>query len=38
VQCGNKSLLKLELVHPAGKRETAATDWWNGLKGIPKFD
>jgi methionyl-tRNA formyltransferase len=38
VQCGNKSLLKLELVQPAGKRETAATDWWNGLKGIPKFD
>tara|TARA_B110000503_G_scaffold11667_1_gene15765 strand:- start:64 stop:972 length:909 start_codon:yes stop_codon:yes gene_type:complete len=38
VQCGSKSLLKLELVQPAGKRETAATDWWNGLKGTAKFD
>lgn len=38
VQCGNASSLKLELVQPAGKRETVATDWWNGLKGIAKFD
>jgi len=38
VQCGSASSLKLELVQPAGKRETAATDWWNGLKGIAKFD
>jgi methionyl-tRNA formyltransferase len=38
VHCGNGSSLKLELVQPAGRRETAATDWWNGLKGIAKFD
>jgi methionyl-tRNA formyltransferase len=38
VQCGSASSLTLELVQPAGKRETAATDWWNGLKGIAKFD
>ena len=38
VQCGDKSSLRLELVQPAGKRETVATDWWNGLKGTAKFD
>jgi len=38
VQCGNSSFLKLELVQPAGKRETEAIDWWNGLKGRAKFD
>ena len=38
VQCGDKSSLRLELVQPAGKRETAAQDWWNGLKGTAKFD
>jgi methionyl-tRNA formyltransferase len=38
VQGGNRSSPRLELVQPAGKRETAATDWWNGLKGIAKFD
>jgi methionyl-tRNA formyltransferase len=38
VQCGVKSSLRLELVQPAGKRETVATDWWNGLKGTAKFD
>jgi methionyl-tRNA formyltransferase len=38
VQCGSASSLMLELVQPAGKREIAATDWWNGLKGIAQFD
>ena len=38
VQCGNGTLLKLQLVQPAGRRETAAQDWWNGLKGTAKFD
>ena len=38
VQCGNGTSLRLQLVQPAGKRETAATDWWNGLKGTAKFD
>lgn len=38
VQCGNSSFLKLELVQPAGKRETEASNWWNGLKGRAKFD
>ena len=38
VQCGDKSSLRLELVQPAGKRETVATDWWTGLKGTAKFD
>jgi len=38
VQCGNRTLLKLMLVQPAGRREIAAQDWWNGLKGTAKFD
>ena len=38
VQCGNGTLLKLQLVQPAGRRETEAQDWWNGLKGTAKFD
>ena len=38
VQCGELSALILETVQPAGKRETAANDWWNGLKGKAKFD
>jgi methionyl-tRNA formyltransferase len=38
VQCGNGTSLMLQLVQPAGKRATAATDWWNGLKGTAKFD
>jgi methionyl-tRNA formyltransferase len=38
VQCGNETSLMLQLVQPAGKRETPATDWWNGLKGTAKFD
>ena len=38
VQCGDRTLLKLMLVQPAGRREIAAQDWWNGLKGTAKFD
>ena len=38
VQCGESSVLILEIVQPAGKRETAASEWWNGLKGKAKFD
>jgi len=38
VQCGDSSFLKLEIVQPAGKRETKASDWWNGLKGRTNFD
>ena len=38
VKCGNETSLRLQLVQPAGKRETPATDWWNGLKGTAKFD